>query len=888
MLRLLPALCLLCSLLACQKETPPPPAPVVAVEPPEAVPGFRLPEDVTPTAQAITLSVDPAQTGFSGKTTLTLSLSAPRRTLWLHAVGLTLSHATAQVGAEVLPLEVLPAQPGGPVDMVGLKAPRRLPAGALQVSVDFAGEVTHTDDRGLFVERDGESPFLFTQFESIDARRAFPCLDEPRFKLPWTLTLDVPTGQAVFANTTPTSTRDANGRTETVFAPTLPLPSYLVAFGVGPFAVVDGGTASGGAVPVRLIVAKGHEGEAQYAAGHTARIVDELERWFDLKYPYGKLDVLVIPHLSTFAAMENPGLITIVAREALAAPAQATRGFQQGYVSTMAHELAHQWFGDLVTSAWWEDIWLNESFASWMGDKTVAALEPSWQFEYAAIDARHVLEEDALTSVRQVRQPITANDDIVNAFDGITYSKGQVLLSMLEQWLTPPVFQAGVRRYIAQHANGVARRDDFLSALAEASGHPEVAKVLGGFLDQPGVPLITPALECEADHATLTLSQERFLPLGSTGNPHALTWTVPVCAWLGAPGKLERTCFLLDAPTKDFALPACPKVAHFNAAGVGYYRTAWPMAQVPALVGDASPFTLGERLVVLDDLEALLSAGHGSPADALTLLPQLSKISAPRVLAEVVPLVSISRHVLSASDEVKYTQLITRAFGARARKLGFVPGKDDSEDVRHLRGALLGLVGARCADPALLKEARARVEQLLTRHGQVDPEPAEEALGLLAPRLDPGLFERLLAEARATEDAQLKPLFLSGLTAQRDPAIAEKAIALTLDPAFDARETPMFLFGPEDTAEVRFAFIQAHVDELLARFPAESRVALIAATGAFCDDEHRTRVAAFFTPRLGQLVGGRRALDQTLEAITLCQAARAKHRPELEAWFQAH
>ncbi|MFD2271936.1 M1 family metallopeptidase [Undibacterium arcticum] len=313
-------------------------------------------------------------------------------------------------------------------------------------------------------KKDGDHWYVYSQFESTSARRAFPCFDEPQWKTPWTLALTVKRDHVAVTNMPSISEENVGTDMKRIrFAPTLPLPSYLIALGVGPFDVVDGGTAGMNKTALRYITPKGRAAEAAYAAKVTPEILHLLEDYFGRPYPYAKLDSMAIPITVNFGAMENAGLITYRSNILLHPADREDERAQRRYVSIAAHEMAHQWFGDLVTMAWWNDLWLNESFATWMSRKVTEKFNPAWDAQAQREDERiNAIHTDRLASTRQIRQTIAKPDDLANAFDGITYDKGGAVLSMFESWLGEQRFRDGVRHYLKQHEHGNATAEDFL------------------------------------------------------------------------------------------------------------------------------------------------------------------------------------------------------------------------------------------------------------------------------------------------------------------------------------------------------------------------------------------------------------------------------------------
>jgi len=407
------------------------------------VPGLRLDDNVRPVRYTADLKLITDSPEFTGSIDIEVEVRKPTQVIWLNAKDLTIRTASVtgkwRQGAAPARVE----QRSG--DLLAIQSSAWIPAGHAKVHIEYSGKISPKNSEGIFQGRDGANLYLFTQFESIDARRAFPCFDQPDFKTPWQVTLHVKGGEKAFSNTPQVSeTPEADGMKRVVFAETKPLPSYLVAFAVGPFEVVDAGYAGRNHVPVRIITPKGLAYQAKYAAEVTATIVDRLENYFGIPYPFEKVDNMAIPLTYGFGAMENAGLVTYEQTILLADPASDTERRQRSYASTAAHELAHQWFGDLVTLAWWDDTWLNEAFATWTSSKILAEWKPEWQTRVEDLGGKFgAMAQDSLVSTRRIHQPIESVDDIENAFDDITYQKGSAVIRMFESWVGEKQFQNG-------------------------------------------------------------------------------------------------------------------------------------------------------------------------------------------------------------------------------------------------------------------------------------------------------------------------------------------------------------------------------------------------------------------------------------------------------------
>ncbi|MFC6520245.1 M1 family metallopeptidase [Undibacterium arcticum] len=457
-----------------------------------APPVMRLGDAVKPLAYDAELSIVPGADQFNGKITIDVELTKAQNFFWLNADKIDVKNARLMLGEEQLDAKIVKTDK----DFVGLQFGRMLPAGKARLSLTYSGQFSKSNTSGLFKQKDGDHWYVYSQFESTSARRAFPCFDEPQWKTPWTLALTVKRDHVAVTNMPSISEENVGTDMKRIrFAPTLPLPSYLIALGVGPFDVVDGGTAGMNKTALRYITPKGRAAEAAYAAKVTPEILHLLEDYFGRPYPYAKLDSMAIPITVNFGAMENAGLITYRSNILLHPADREDERAQRRYVSIAAHEMAHQWFGDLVTMAWWNDLWLNESFATWMSRKVTEKFNPAWDAQAQREDERiNAIHTDRLASTRQIRQTIAKPDDLANAFDGITYDKGGAVLSMFESWLGEQRFRDGVRHYLKQHEHGNATAEDFFCRdlrirCAAVQGFFEFCRTTGRAADLDGARL---------------------------------------------------------------------------------------------------------------------------------------------------------------------------------------------------------------------------------------------------------------------------------------------------------------------------------------------------------------------------------------------------------------
>ncbi len=873
-------------------STPPERAPLPAVASPAPRPadplpptGLRLPATASPRRYVASLTLVPTASTFEGVIDIELMVNEATRVLWLNATELTIERAELSRGGAREALRVLP----GGEDLVGFARDEPIPPGPATISVRYRGAISDRDDRGVFTEKEGGESYLFSQFENVDARRAFPCFDEPSAKVPWQLELEVRAGDTALSNTPVVSEAPSReGMKKVRFAETRPLPSYLVAFAVGPFDLVDAGRAGKKGTPVRLAVPRGRGAEVKTSAATTTAMLGHVEDYFGTPYPYEKLDVVAIPQVVSFGAMENAGLITYYERGMLAKPDEDTPEHQRTYADIIAHEIAHHWFGDLVTMAWWDDVWLNEAFATWMEVKMLSRFRPSWSWETKRLhETSMAMREDSLVSARKVRQEITSGDDIQNAFDVITYVKGAALLDMFEAWIGPERFRKGIQRYLDGHAHGNATSRDFTAAISAEAGQ-DVAPVFASFLDQGGVPLVEAELSCGKGEASVRLRQSRFLPRGSSGSSEQ-RWQIPVCVrWEPGAG---RACTLLREPSAVLPLPGtkgCPSLLVPNAESMGYYHVGYQPKQLDALLREgAKKLSLAERLGVISDVAALGRSGALPLGEVLGHMRVFAVDPSAHVQrAAAAFLLGIPQRVVPEALRPRYGRYVDRTFGSAARALGLVRKVGEAEERPALRALVVPVVGKRGEDPALRKEALGLALRWLDDPAALDADSIDAVLGIAAQHGDRALFDRLRNALDRSKDGKRRAHLIGALASFREPSLVRASLDLFLTGDLDPREAVGLLEQDELATEVVFAFLKESFERVLTRLPADAAVILPGTVSHFCDEGHRVEVEAFFRPRIERISGGPRALSQALEAISLCSALRSSQEESLRAFLK--
>ncbi len=853
----------------------------------EPPPLGRLGEEVVPTAVTLALDVDPRVARFAGSETIALEVHHPRRALWLHGKGLDVTAVSIEAGGVTQQGRYEQVDDTG---VARLTFPCDVPAGPAQLSLRWSAPFLDGGD-GVFKVTRGADSYVFTQFEPISARSGFPGFDEPAFKVPFTLSLTVAQGDVAVSNAQVASEGPAGeGKRTVVFAPTLPLPTYLVAFAVGPLDVVEAPPIPANDVrpqplAFRGLAMRGRGVKLAYSMSRVPAIIAALERYFGTPYPYSKLDFVAIDDFP--GAMENAGLIMFQEWLLFVDGASAPEAQRRWSENTIAHELSHQWFGNLVTMAWWDDLWLNEGFATWIASRIVAEVAPELGADEMRIEEwRGAMHDDSRESARRIRQPIQSPHDIAAAFDGITYSKGGAVIGMFERWLGETVFRDGVRAHLAAHRFGTATAHDLLAALSGASGR-NVRTPFGTFLDQVGAPAVSMTLSCAAGVGSLALAQARWLPIGSTAT-RAAVWQVPVCVRYGRGAVAQEACTLLTEAHGTLALPAlaggCPEWVTPNAGGGGYYQGLLDDAALAQLrARGLTHLTMRERASLADGVLAATESGSLAPVPALAALEPLARDASPPIaMAPLDVLGFFWNRAPDAAARARVEAIVRRLYGARGRALGWTARRGDDGATRTLRAEVLGALAWRGHDPQVRREAArlGRAYLGLGGDGALHPDAVASDLVDLAVQVavadgDDAVFDAVRAHLFAAEDPVVRERMLTALGAATDPQRAARAREVTLDPRLAPTEVQTIVYaqlGEPETRDAAYDWVEASFDVFAARVPDWLRGQLPGAGGGFCDVAHAARLEAFFGPRAEALLGGPQTLATTLEEIHLCAA----------------
>lgn len=847
----------------------------------ETFPRGLLPETVTPVRYQLELAIDPREDGFSGQASIQVSIEEPTRRIWLHGLDLTEVDAQLEAGGQRVAATYTEVDPKTGVARLDLE--REVAAGPAVLRFRYQGSYRQGSE-GLFLMETGGERYVFSQLQAIDARRVFPGFDQPGFKTPFDITVIAAEGDVVVTNT-PLVAREATtgGRVVHRFATTQPLPTYLLAFAVGPLDVVEAPALPPSKfrdwpLPLRGVATRGKGPRLAFALANTRDIVEAMEDYFGSAFPYPKLDLIATPSLG--GAMENAG--AIVYDEAIlliddSAPAAQLRSF--GVVH--AHEIAHQWFGDLVTPWWWEDTWLNESFATWLGEKVAAQWRPSLFNDADLVaGAFRVMDADSRVSGRPVRETIDDNLRISSTFDGLTYSKGGALLRMFESFLGEDRFRDGVRLHVNRHLHGVATSDEFFAALAEASRQPDVAEAFHNFVTQPGVPIVSVAPS--ADGRQVTLTQSRYAPIG-LAYPADTTWKIPFCGTAYGPGSPEKVCLLLDGRSGRMDLPSGATAFMPNAGGSGYYRFALEAGALSGLIGVAADLPPPEALALADSVGAAFRAGR-LPFDGLvSVARRLATFPDRRVaLALSNQLLDIRNRWADPAGREAIAALIVDIYGPRLQTLGLDPsaGAYAGEDpgTRMLRVSLAELLAFGGHHQPTLGVLGDAARRSLEDPDALDPE-FRQAAWEAGVRLSGKPFaEQMIVRLKTSADPQERIAASAALGAATEPELSTMALQLLLEPQVRALDMYYIVFPQltqPQTREGTWSWLLANFQAFTDRLPGFAQGFVYSMPSSFCDAGLRGSASKF----LEQAVADRRTnpliAARTLESIDLCIAQKA-------------
>ena len=760
-----------------------------------------------------------------------------------------------------------------------------LAPGNYRLVIAYAG-VINQQANGLFAldytNNEGQAKrALFTQFEAPDARRFVPSWDEPSYKATFDLTAIVPTGELAVSNMPVKSTADmGGGKTRVSFGTSPKMSTYLLFFGLGE---LERATKMAGQTEVGVITGKGNSGKAQLALDASANILPYFNEYFGVPFPLPKLDNVAGPGQSQFfSAMENWGAIFTFERALLVDPRFTSESTKRRIYETVAHEMAHQWFGDLVTMAWWDDLWLNEGFASWMATKVTDKLQPEWEMLLTRVDGREAaMSLDSLSTTHPVVQKITTVDQVNQAFDAITYQKGEAVITMLEGFAGEDVWRNGIRSYMKAHAYGNTVTDDLWKAV-EGAGAKGLVAIAHDFTSKPGIPLVkVESAQCQGGSTLLTLSQGEYSRDNKDKAP--LSWNVPVMAQTigGAPQRL-----ILQGKGQ-MTLPGCGAYV-INAGQTGYYRSLYPAANVEALAKGFTRLSSIDQTGLLADNYQLGLGGYQPIGLALDLIDAVPANASPAVLAEVPGYLGSAYDMLEgdAAAQVRVGAYATAKLGPVLSRIGFDAKAGEGPQVPVLRSALVSTLGD-MGDKAVVAEANRRFAALESDPAALDGPLRNVWLGIIAKNADQATWDKLRMMAKGAKTDLEKSTLYALLGGARDQKLGAQALdlALTDEPG---KTTSAAIIGQVGYEHPMLAvdYVLAHRAQYEALIDVSARSqALARLGGGSADPAMAAKLDAYATQYLTP--ESRKVVDRAIAAIKTRVETRQRLKAPLAAWFAA-
>jgi aminopeptidase N/puromycin-sensitive aminopeptidase len=845
----------------------------------------RLPETARPENYKLSFTPDLDKARFEGDETITVRVLQATPEITLNAVDIDFHDVSITSGGVTQKAKVTAEKEK---EMVVLAVEKPLAAGPATIHISYTG-ILNDEMRGLYLGKDDKGrKYAASQFEATDARRAYPSFDEPDYKATFDITAVADKGMVAISNQKILSDTPGPGDKHTVrFATTAKMSSYLAALIVGNFEYIEG-EADG--IPIRVYATPGKKEMGKFALDAATYVLGYYDKYFGIKYPYGKLDLIGLPDFSA-GAMENTGCITFREVILLIDEKQGSVGLKKEIASVIAHEMAHQWFGDLVTMKWWDDIWLNEGFATWMEDKPVAKWKPEWNYDLDDVSGTGgTLNVDSLANTRPIHQAAETPAQIQELFDGIAYGKAASVLRMLESYLGEETFRAGVNAYLQQHQYANATADDFWDAQAKTSKKP-VDKIMPTWVKQAGVPIVNVKLQCSGNSTSVTLTQQRYyFDRAKFEAANEQLWQIPLCMRGSASGNNAK-CELLTRKEETFTLPGCSTWVLANAGATGYYRTGYSADAVRALATDAeTKLTPAERIALQSDIWASVRVGREPVGDFLAFTQGLQSDRNRAVLDDVLGhLDYIGRYLATDGDRDSYRTWLRQYLSPAMKEMGYEPRPGESDEQRTLRSRLFNALGYDARDPETLEVARKLADKALADPGSVDSELAGGAFGLAALNGDSAFYDRVLAGTKSPKSPELYYTYLFTLAQFGDPKLLERTLELAVSPdvrSQDALQLVGAVMGNPAGEKVTWDFIQSHWDAIAKAGGPFASAEVVGATSVFCDAGMRDQVTAFFAAH--KIAAAERTYKQSIERINNCIDLKTQQEPQLASWLGQH
>jgi aminopeptidase N len=838
----------------------------------------RLPGDVVPEHYTLWFAPNLKAATFEGHTTIQARTTATTRSVRLHAAELQLGEVRITGGGKTQTAQV---HLDGKQETATLTVPEEIGEGPVTIDVTYTG-ILNDKLRGFYKSVANGRTYAVSQMEATDARRAFPSFDEPRFKATFDISLTVDAADTAISNGRQTS--DVPGPrpgTHTLtFARTPRMSTYLVAMLVGDFACRSGRSDG---TDIRVCSTPDKLSQTAFALDAAQHQLKWFNDYFGIKYPFGKLDIIGVPDFAA-GAMENAGAITFRERVLLVDDATASVDQRRNVASVIAHEIAHQWFGNLVTMTWWDDIWLNEGFATWAASKPLAAWRPDWRMDLSvARELQTALALDTLDTTRAIRTHVETPDEINQVFDPIAYEKTASVLAMIETYVGAESFRRGVASYLTRYSYGNAAGEDFWNEMRRVTGKP-VDKILGSFVDQVGAPMLSVDGACTQEMPSVRVTQGRFTA-SSTARPAPQAWTFPACI---KQASGQPRCELLTAGTQTLPLAACP-APFVNAASRGYYLTEYTPAALAAFAEPSAGLTPVERVSLLGDEWRMVRSGRHDVGSFLNLAAAWAGDSTPTVLEDIAGRLGTIGSIADDAERPRFEEWIRRRFSPALTSLGLPGSVRDPDDRQAARATLVGLL-ADAGDADVRQRARELALRYLDDRSAVPPNLVRQVLRAAAADGGPDLYERYVARLKAASNQPEEyNRFLTALVSFRDPSLVSRTLDLALSPDIRSQDSPTLIGGLLGTAwgqDRAWHVVRDRwqlLSDKLGVFQGVPRI--VSALGGFCSTAQAGEIRAFF--ERNPVPAAARPLQQALERIDSCVALDARQSKPFSDWLAA-
>jgi aminopeptidase N len=846
----------------------------------------RLPELARPENYKLTFTPDLDKAKFEGDETIAVRVLKPTSEITLNAADIDFHEVTIASGGTTQKAAV---KPDKDKEMVVLAMDKPLAAGPATIHITYTG-ILNNEMRGLYLGKDDQGrKYAASQFEATDARRAFPSFDEPDYKATFDISAVADKGQVAISNYKVISDTPGPGEKHTVkFATTAKMSSYLAALIVGNFEYVED---SVDGVPIRVYSTPGKKEMGRFALDAAKYIVGYFNTYFGIKYPYGKLDLIGLPDFSA-GAMENVGCITFREVILLIDEKQGSINLKKSIASVTSHEIAHMWFGDLVTMKWWDDIWLNEGFATWLSSKPVAKWKPEWNFDLDDVSGTGgTMNVDSLANTRPIHQAAETPAQIQELFDGIAYGKAASVLRMLEAYLGEETFRTGIHSYLKQHEYANATAADFWDAQAKASRKP-VDKIMPTWVQQAGLPIINVKAQCSGNSTNLELSQKRYyFDREKFEASDDQLWQIPLCLKTAANSNATPKCELLTKRQETLTLPGCSNWVLGNAGATGYYRVGYQPEAVRGLAADAeTKLSPAERIAAQNDIWASIRVGAEPVGDYLAFAQGIQSDRNRAVLDDVIGRLSyIERYLVTESDQNSYRAWLSQYLSPAMKEVGWEAKPGDSDETKTLRAALFNALGYDARDPEALAEARKIADKALADPSSVDHDLAGVALPLAALNGDAAFYDKIMTALKNAKAPEEYYEYFFTLPQFTDPKLLERTLTFAISPDVRSQDALQLVTGVLSNPageKLAWDFIRQHWPELEKAGGPFASAQVVNATGVFCDAGLRDQVTDFFSAH--KVEAAERTYKQSIERINNCVDLKAQQEPKLASWLGQH